>query len=172
MNSQRPTPNSQLPTPNSQGVNGGPRALTVPFVTGVVAVILLLAIGLPYWGVSTLHARRLDRADLELSQLASRLSTVRHGRSGDVLLGPGDRPRSDDSRWNAAPTSPLAAEGVTVRPDPWGNAYVVLVGLDGRPTRVLSAGPDGLLETPPTPDSSASVGDDRSAPVPQGTLPR
>lgn len=48
-----------------------------------------------------------------------------------------------------------------VEPDPWGNAYVINAGnfqTDGIPTFILSAGPDGIVNT--AVDSTIAEGDD------------
>ncbi len=44
--------------------------------------------------------------------------------------------------------------------DPWGNAYVALIGVGGRAVAIVSAGPDGILQTR-LDDPVSLSGDDR-----------
>jgi len=48
--------------------------------------------------------------------------------------------------------------------DPWGNVYLVNIR-DSRQAWVISAGPDGILQTPFTPGTASPAGDDRIAPI-------
>ena len=78
-----------------------------------------------------------------------------------------------DDVWNTAPAFPLARvigdpglaadARVDVGPDPWGNAYLVNVADRGR-MWIISAGPDGILQTP-FQSSALPLADDRAAPV-------
>jgi hypothetical protein len=145
------------------------RSLTMPRVAGALGVIVVLAFLLPYLAVRTLHQRRLDRADRQLQSIAadvsarlgSNLSAAPAGTQ--VLAGTGLRPVVTDDLWNTAPAFPLARVLEDVGPDPWGNAYLVNVA-DRRRIWIISAGPDGILQTPFL-SSSAPLADDRSAPV-------
>jgi hypothetical protein len=140
-------------------VSAADRTLSPGVVVAAVAALLVLAIGMPYAAVSALHARRLARADRDLAALATSIARTPPLRAGDVLLGPGDRPRAVDPLWTTAPASPMPG---AVRSDPWGNAYVAMIGAGGRAAGVLSAGPDGILQTHPG-DPVSPAGDDRGA---------
>jgi hypothetical protein len=138
------------------------RTLTLPRVVAALGGILVLALVLPFLAVGTFHQRRLDRADRELRRIAAAVAAngAAWPPGTQVLAGAGPRPTVTDDGWNTAPAVPLARVIGDSRPDPWGNAY--LVALSNRPAPiVLSAGPDGILQTPFT--AAAAVGDDRSA---------
>jgi len=151
---------------------GSDRMLTWPRVAGTLAVILVLAFVLPYGAVLTLHERRLSAADEGTRAIAERVSVILDrpapGLPGgtEVLAGPGDRPVVLDERWNSATSVPLARLDVTTPPDPWGNAYLVNVAArtSGGTVWVLSAGPDGVVQTPFV-SSSGPLADDRAARV-------
>jgi type II secretory pathway pseudopilin PulG len=143
------------------------RSLTVPRVAGALGVIVILALVLPYLAVRTLHQRRLDRADRQLQSIATHVS-ARLGSNPSatpagtqVLAGTGLRPIVTDDTWNTAPSFPLARVIGDVGPDPWGNAYFVNVTDRGR-MWIISAGPDGILQTPFL-SPATSVADDRTA---------
>jgi hypothetical protein len=146
--------------------------LTWPRVAGTLALILVLALGLPYCAVRTLHERRLKAADDATRAIAERVRVILAGPASgipggtEVLAGPGDRPLVLDERWNSATSVPLARLDVATPPDPWGNAYLVNVAArtsDGT-VWVLSAGPDGIVQTPFV-SSSGPLADDRAARV-------
>ena len=144
------------------------RSLTIPRLAGALGVIVILALVLPYLAVRTLHQGRLDRADRQLQSIATDVS-ARLGSNPSatpagtqVLAGTGLRPIVTDDTWNTAPAFPLARVIGDIDPDPWGNTYLVNVA-DRRRMWVISAGPDGILQTPfLSPDPLA---DDRAAPV-------
>jgi len=149
------------------------RTLTAPRVVALLVAIVVLALVLPYGAVHTLHVRRLRSADDTAGAIAHRLSDALRAGAPDmppatqVLAGPGDQRRAVDERWGATARFPLA--GVLKSPppipaDPWGNAYLVKV--DGRrPVWVISAGPDGVLQTPLFDALDRASGDDRTAPI-------
>ena len=140
------------------------RSLTLPRVAVAVGAILVLALVLPFLAVRTFHQRRLDRADRELRTIASGLAAngLAWPSGARVLAGEGPRPIPIDDSWNTAPAFPLSRLVRDPGPDPWGNAY--LVDVANRPAmRVISAGPDGILQTPFT--ASTAAGDDRVVPV-------
>jgi type II secretory pathway pseudopilin PulG len=152
---------------------GRVRALTLPRVILLLSAIITLAFVLPYLAVYTLHARRLQTADETTHALGRRVSDVlRADRTAvpagtRVLAGPGDRPRASDDRWSAVAMLPMAnvlGTSPVMSPDPWGNAYLVILGsvADGS-VSVLSAGPDGILQTPLAGAADRAFGDDRLA---------
>lgn len=149
------------------------RALTLPRVFSLLAAIVALAFVLPYLAVHTLHARRLEAADSAARAIADRLSEALHAGSANipagtqVLAGPGDRPRASDPRWSTTALLPIAGvlkTGAAIPPDPWGNAYLVMLGSGApRSVWVVSAGPDGVLQTPFAATADRASGDDRLA---------
>ena len=157
------------------------RTLTLPRLAGRLAIIAVFAFVLPYGAVLTLLSRRLHSADEGTRAIAERLNAVIAGDPAaipagtEVLAGPGDRPATasgDGERWNNAKSIPLGrvtGDALDVRPDPWGNAY--LVNFEARRAGgtvwVLSAGPDGIIQTPFL-APSGPVADDRATPVRSG----
>jgi hypothetical protein len=139
-------------------------AIRTPALLSALAGILVLAIAVPFGAVTALHARRLDTADAELRRLARHLPATAPTDVA-VLVGAGQLPRALDLLWRSGPASPLLVAGEAIGPDPWGNAFVVNVAAarSGGAVRVLSAGPDGVIQTPfHTPAGSAATGDDRA----------
>jgi type II secretory pathway pseudopilin PulG len=151
------------------------RGIPIPRVAAALCVIALLALVLPYTAVRTMHARRLDAADRQMQAIGDALGRILAGdptaipAGADVLAGPGQLPWAADPAWRTAASIPLARlvpGSAGDRPDPWGNAYLVSVAAlrDGR-GRVLSAGPDGKLETPFAAGTTGLTGDDRAVTV-------
>ena len=148
------------------------RTLTLPRVLALLAAIVVLAIVLPYGAVHTLHVRRLQAADDAARAIADRVSealgagTFEMPAGTQVLVGPGDQPRAVDERWGATATFSLLRAlkpPPAIAPDPWGNAFLVHVGSGPEGSRwVISAGPDGILQTPASGGDRAG-GDDRIA---------
>ena len=156
---------------------GEDRALTWPRVTALVALILVLAFAVPYGAVQALHKKRLRAADEGTRAIAERLKPMIAGRLSEipagteVLAGPGKRPVVTDERWNSATSVPFARllpalpiDDAASQPDPWGNAYLVNVAAlpSAGTVWVLSAGPDGIVQTPFV-SQGAPLGDDRAA---------
>lgn len=128
-----------------------------------LAVIAILAIAVPYAAVRSLHVRRLAQAGSELDRLAAEASRRLAGAPAvNVLLGPGRVPKAVDERWHMGPTYPLGSvlRGVSVTADPWGNGYVINSGATRSAIWLLSAGPDGTLQTPFDGSTTAPLGDD------------
>jgi hypothetical protein len=147
-------------------------------VTSTLALLTVLALVLPFAAVKTLHARRLKSADRDLLTIATmirRLDASRIPPGTDALSGGGSRPRAIDERWNSSLVVPLSRFLTTTdgQPpvDPWGNSYLVILDGARAPEWVVSAGADGILETPLDPRISAASGDDRAARVPSVTRP-
>jgi hypothetical protein len=146
--------------------------LTGPRVGAAIAILLVLAFVLPYGAVTTLHKKRLRAADEGTRAIAERLKVILAGQSPDipagteVFAGPGDRPVVNDARWSSATSIPLARVGVVAPPDPWGNAYLVNIAAlrSGGTVWILSAGPDGIVQTPFL-SRSGPVADDRATPL-------
>jgi hypothetical protein len=126
--------------------------------------IALLAIALPYAAVRTLHERRLALADTELDRLAAAANgTIGRAPAVNVLLGPGRVPKANDTRWLDGASYPLdsALSEIAVTADPWGNGFVINAGASPSSRWLLSAGPNGTLETPFDGSSGRPLGDDR-----------
>jgi type II secretory pathway pseudopilin PulG len=150
------------------------RTLTLPRVVTLLAGILVLAIVLPYGAVQTLHVRRLQAADAAAQAIADRVDEAIAAGTFDmppgteVLIGPGDQPRAMDERWGGTATFSLMRalrQPPAIAPDPWGNAFLVNVGSSpGGPRWVVSAGPDGILQTPLS-GADRAAGDDRIASI-------
>jgi type II secretory pathway pseudopilin PulG len=146
-----------------------------------LTALALLAFVLPSWLAARLQRGRVARADAQVRTVAARLAAsgladIRRTAAAQnvaVLTGPGD-PVLDaaDQRWRSARQAPLQsyvrlpAEAVT--PDPWLRALQIEVGgpAAGSTVWVLSAGPNGIIDTPFDPaDGTIPSGDDVAAPV-------
>jgi len=142
-----------------QAAAGMDRGFSGSRVAAALAAILVLAIAVPYTLVSALHERRLAHADAELAAIAAQVGAP---IAADVLIGRGATPMFVDEGWTAASSSSLARLGIDPGPDPWGNAYVARAR-DGAMT-ILSAGPDGILQTR-FESAAAAAADDRAVTV-------
>ncbi len=132
-------------------------------LAAALTAIVLLAFPLPYGAVKMVHARRVRTADAQIAALAAELQRARPA-PGSFFMGPGDRPRALDDRCVGAAPAPLErlpfAQHVALSPDPWGNAYIVVSDATTDAVQVLSAGPDGTLQTACAAAASLA-GDDR-----------
>ena len=142
--------------------------LTLPRVSAALALIFVLAIAVPYAAVRRLHERRsaaVDRQETALAGTVRPLLTRRNPAAGGVMLlsGAGAQPKALDERWTeAVPLSKMSRSTMT-EPDPWGNSLlVVAIGAGAEPAGwVLSAGPDGVIQTPFPSPTLTPAGDDR-----------
>jgi type II secretory pathway pseudopilin PulG len=139
-------------------------AITFPALGLALCAIAILAFVLPAFAVRTLHARRLRAVELDLAMIAGALRASPVIPANTILAGPGERPRASDERWNSAAVLPLArAAASPARPitaDPWGNAYVACSSQGQAAMWVISAGPDGILQTPLSVPRQQIAGDD------------
>ena len=136
---------------------------------GAVALVTAVVPPAAAWAV---NRRRVGHAEADVRAIAERLRDVRTDMSvlGDVLRGPGREPRAEteDARlWVETPRraslAPVLARTTSLSADPWGNSYLVKVGVAGRPATIwiLSAGPNGIIDTPfLTAAGAAPAGDD------------
>ncbi len=159
---------------------GGQRGFSGVRLLQALAGILVLAVLAPP-GVATLVNRsRIDRAQETVRGLAEVLRATglvdrARGQAADDLLGgPGNSPEAPGVRqWVDGRVGSLTDYvSLPIRSDPWGNRYMVNIGVtrtreaDGASTEppalwVLSAGPNGLVETRyAAPAVSAVVGGD------------
>jgi hypothetical protein len=160
-------------------------------LAAAIAAIAILTFVLPPLAARQVNLRRIDRAREAAARLASALRGDAGaalaevagplGREPFVLAGPGAAPvfgpglgwRTDrvlalsaiSQRLSNQPT-PSADDAIDAAPDPWGNQYLVVVGVvfggvgstmdlavagDSRSSitvAVVSAGPNGTIETP------------------------
>jgi hypothetical protein len=145
----------------TRAISGGALAMSL-------MVICVLAAS-PFVVAHTVADRRIAVARARASQIAAALRDVSRAadRGAVVLVGIGNLPRFDSvPDWpinSSAQISQIvpehsAAGSIT---DPWRNAYLVNLGARGA-IWVLSAGPNGILETPY--ESAATLrGDDIGA---------
>jgi type II secretory pathway pseudopilin PulG len=152
-----------------------PPPLTIPRVLALLAVILVLALALPYAAVRRMHQARLDAADREAVEIGRALRDVLSASPDalpidvELLEGPGARPIVLDERWTSLKTQPLTrVRGIDPGADPWGNAWFVLARRSSTPRGlwVLTAGPDGIVQTALSAPEPAAAGDDRLVRVP------
>ena len=134
---------------------------------GCVAAILVLAIPAPVAFAVAVNRSRVARANADVRAIAAAIAAVsKDGGSQrtpavnatvDLLIGPGNVPRQKDGRqWIGGKTASLAEllaashAGAVAGNDPWGNRYTVNIGAaeNGNAIWVLSAGPNGIVETP------------------------
>jgi hypothetical protein len=146
------------------------RTLAWPRVAAALGAIVILALVLPYAAVQSLHHRRLAAADRQMQAIADAVATALAGNSAAIpsgtqmLAGPGPRPIVHDDLWTTAAGFPLVRVMGDAGSDPWGNAYLVSIR-DRHHAWVVSAGPDGILETPLTSGATQASGDDRIVPI-------
>lgn len=143
-------------------------------LAAALALIALLAFVLPPIAAHQVHQGRIDRAREAVVRLATAFKSETAaaladvvgppGREPVVLAGPGAGPEfAPGLGWPASRVLSLSAvalrlstrpEGAPpaatgVQPDPWGNQYLVVIGVgSARSVTILSAGPNGTVETP------------------------
>jgi len=137
----------------------------------IMALVIIAALSslLP-WAVATrVNASRIARAEIAVRDIAASLRSAdlsQPSQHDTVLVGPGADPKiPEGSDWRAVrAVSPSAAQlGFTLPMDPWGNHYVIYPASAAPLARwVLSAGPNGIVETPFRQDPEHAVigGDD------------
>ena len=149
-------------------------------VLAAVGLIILATAVIPPIAAITVNRSRVRVASAEAAAIASALdrpgeelrNTARSPLDADVLCGPGRMPIAGTPAaepWVTTPRAPLAAV-VSHQPlaqDPWGNCYVVnlaaILSVEPAVLWVLSAGPNGIIETPFLSGGEAPVGDDIGA---------
>jgi hypothetical protein len=128
------------------------RSVALPRVAAALCAIAVLALVLPYAAVQAFHQRRLDTASRQLEAMAVALGQALATPSAipagtQLLAGNGPRPAVIDDLWTTAAAFPLAKVSADPGSDPWGNAYLVNIR-DRSHAWVISAGPDGIVQTP------------------------
>ena len=160
----------------------GGRQVSGRKLAAALAAIALSAFVLPPLAAHQVHVRRIERGKQAVARLAAALGGEAAvalggiagptGRDPYVLGGPGAAPACAQSLgWPADSVLSLTAvlqrlssgryssagAAIDDSPDPWGNQYLVVVGGPGpkKTVTVISAGPNGTIETPfgiaPTP---------------------
>lgn len=124
-------------------------------LAAALVVIALLAFVLPPVAAHRVNHARITRAHEDAQRIAEAVDASRGTAQASgpvlpqsapgVLAGSGEEPKyADHDQWPVR----RAATPVAVSPDPWGNQYVVVVSaLPGDGVAVLSAGPNGIVET-------------------------
>ena len=159
---------------------GGQRGFSGVRLLLALAAILLLAVVAPPGLATLVNRSRIDRAQEEVRRLADALQDTglidraRGQQADDLLGGPGNAPDAPGaSQWVDGRVGSLSGYvSQPLRSDPWGNRYLVNIGAlrtsdadevstGSRVLWVLSAGPNGLIETPYAASvASAAVGGD------------
>jgi len=124
--------------------------------------IAILTFVLPPLAARQVNARRVDRAQAEAGRVADLVAGAADERAAAsrealVLAGPGSTSLkyAEATRW----PQPRATTTFSLRPDPWGNPYLVVVPMEqGATVAVVSAGPNGVVETKF--GATAGAGDD------------
>ena len=151
-----------------------PEALSGPALLGGLATILILAFFEPPVAAIFVNRLRIDRASVETQQLAEMLherglTWLRATGFGNAWSGTGRVPEATSMHeWVTGGVTLWPHDFVAPGPDPWGNQYLVNRGVTqtGQTAEpfavwVLSAGPNGLIETPyAAPAVSAALGGD------------
>lgn len=154
-----------------------PRAgLTGVQLVIALSFILLLSVIVPWNIASRVHRGRIARARADVAAIAASLRTGGAGYPPDaILVGPGanpEIPQGSDWRQVIAISASAAHLDLSLAPDPWGNHYLIYPTPAGPGAThppppgiarwVLSAGPNGIVDTPfrQAPDRAALGGDD------------
>lgn len=131
---------------------------------GAALALALLAAGLPFVGAALVSTRRFETARRQAQALALALQQSPITDTEEVLVGPGSLPRFQGEAWPDRKADLKArVPGIALQADPWRNAYVVNLGGRGAAC-VISAGPNGIVETP-FHDALRAGGDDVVAAV-------
>ena len=159
---------------------GGQRGFSSVRLLQALAAILLLTVVAPPGLATLVNRSRIDRAQTEVRRLADALhdsdlvGRALRQEADDLLGGPGNVPDAPGLRqWVDGRVGSLSGYvSQRLRSDPWGNRYLVNTGAlqtgegdEASPEPgamwVLSAGPNGLVETPyAVPAMSAALGGD------------
>ncbi len=133
-------------------------------LVAALVTILLLTFVVPPLAARHVHQQRIAAAEADVARIAEEFAVPSGAVGPRVFHGPGAIPRSaPEAAWLAGVSvAPLPSLANPFGPDPWGNHYVVSITGHGA-VCVLSAGPNGIVETPNpsvAPPHSAAPGDD------------
>jgi hypothetical protein len=131
-------------------------------VLATVAIAVFATAVIPPFSAWVVNHRRVSRAEADINAIVDRVRNaepaLRHLEGAvDVLCGPGRLPEAtaDARGWITAPRGSLAAvltEHESLPIDPWGNCYLMnlraMTAVEPSAVWVLSAGPNGIIETP------------------------
>ena len=129
------------------GARGSGRVISARALAIALVAIALFAAA-PFVIANVVSERRVVTARAQASAIAAALQeTATQADAAAILVGPGNMPAFDvDAGW-----PPAGRKGppydFEIPADPWRNAYVVNIGAPGT-VWVVSAGPNGILETP------------------------
>lgn len=138
-------------THDSRGFTG----VQLMLALAVIACLMLA----PVLMARHIQDSRIGASRARVDALAGQLRGVTMPR-GAVLAGPGNPPaETRDHRWLAGTTTPLRVAGTEA--DAWGNQLLVNAGASSA-IWVLSAGPNGVIDTP-FDGASQPAGDDIAA---------
>ena len=172
------------PRQSQSSAKGGQRGFSGVRLLQALAGILVLTVVAPPGLATLVNRSRIDRAQQEVRRLADALQDTglvdrAHGQEVDDLLGgPGNAPEAPGVRqWVDGRVGSLSGYvSQPLRSDPWGNRYLMNIGAlqtseadeastEPRALWVLSAGPNGLVETPYAASAASAVvgGDDIGA---------
>jgi type II secretory pathway pseudopilin PulG len=143
-------------------------------VLATLGLILLATAVVPPLGAFAVNRARVRSAEAAVRTVAQALRDdeprlAELARGADVLCGPGRMPLAQAPKAQGWVTAPRAGWGAPTRArlappaDPWGNCYVVslaAVKAPGMAVWALSAGPDGIIDTPFLDASDLPAGDD------------
>ena len=138
-------------------------------LAGVLLAIVAATAVLPPAGAWAVNRHRVSRANREVGDLAQALAVrptivFRAGNGAVLLRGDGRSAQSAGPQSEGWVTTNTASLGSalgrdTLGADPWGNSYLVKV-VGGTGVVLLSAGPNGLVETPFDTPGLTAGGDD------------
>jgi GT2 family glycosyltransferase len=156
-----------------------PRAGLTGVQLGIaLSAIFLLSVVLPWSMATVLHRDRIDRARRDVGAIAAAMKAAGAARQAGfqpdaILVGPGANPEiPPGSDWRQVTAIGVSSAHVdlSIAPDPWGNHYLIYPSPAGPGAThradmarwVLSAGPNGIVDTPfrQAPDAAALGGDD------------
>ncbi len=143
-------------------------------VLATLGLILLATAVVPPLGAYAVNRSRVQAATRVVTDLAEGLRAdpsrlIERARSADVACGSGNMPLArlpGAQGWVTAPRATwVRADRDPTSPaeDPWGNCYAVNLAAANRPGAAvwaLSAGPDGIIDTPFLEAVVAPAGDD------------
>jgi hypothetical protein len=144
-------------------------------VLAALIAVVAATVVVPPLAAWTVNRRRIDRAISDVATMAQPIAAAiprlrKAAGNVDVLCGPGRAPVAQTPaarRWMATPRGNLVLESGSVPVDPWGNCYVVNIGVlrttEPATLWVLSAGPNGVIDTPFRAESASPVADDVAA---------
>jgi type II secretory pathway pseudopilin PulG len=125
-------------------------------LTGVLAIIVLATAVVPPLAAWSLNRSRVERALADVRSIADYLrrsdDAARAAATTEVVCGSGRLPKSEAAgeAWVRSPTALQDVFGSSRPRDPWGRCYLANIGGRGAgmPVLVLSAGSNGLIDTP------------------------